>query len=93
MSERFAIPRRRLVNFRLTEEEYQRLRTASEAQGSRGLSEYARNTILNSLHNPGEQGCLTDRLTVFEAAMERLTEALNAATARFSQPGLLDKGN
>jgi uncharacterized protein (DUF1778 family) len=92
LSERLAIPRRRLVNFRLTEGEYDQLRTASAAHG-RGISEFARNTILDAL-NPSGPACLTeqslisrlnDRLTTFDEAMHRLMKALDSTTTVASQ--------
>ena len=38
--------RTRIVNFRVTEEEYERLRSASAVAGSLGLSAYARHATL-----------------------------------------------
>lgn len=39
-------PRTRLVSLRMTEEEYDRLRGASEDQGARSVSEFARQALL-----------------------------------------------
>lgn len=40
--------RNRLVNFRVTDEEYERLRSASLASGARSLSEFARAAVLRA---------------------------------------------
>lgn len=72
MSERLTLPRHRLVNFRLTDEEYAQLRSASVAHGARGLSEFARATLLAKL---------TPQETSLEVALGRLTEAINKLTA------------
>lgn len=42
-------PRNRLVNFRLSEVEFEQLRQASIRAGARSLSEFARNSVLRSL--------------------------------------------
>ena len=46
--------RSRVINFRVTQDEYQRLRKASVDGGCRCLSEYARVVLLKSLDNPPE---------------------------------------
>jgi hypothetical protein len=76
------------VNFRLTEGEYDQLRSASAAHG-RGISEFARNTILDALSHTGpaclaEQSVisrLNDRLATFDEAMHRLMKALDITAA------------
>ncbi len=45
-------PRTRLVNFRLSEDEYQTLKEAAIRQGARSISDFARGAILNSVANP-----------------------------------------
>ena len=75
------LKRHRIVNFRLTDEEYEQLRTASIAHGSRGLSDYARTIMLaNITAEPTNQ--FTTRM---ETALARLTEALDRLTARVLQ--------
>jgi hypothetical protein len=44
--------RSRIINFRVTEDEFTRLRTASVENGARCLSDYARTAILHGL-----EGC------------------------------------
>jgi len=41
-------PRTRLINFRVSEDEYDQLRSASEKSGARSLSDFARSAILHS---------------------------------------------
>jgi len=45
-------PRTRLVNFRLSEEEYQTLKEAAQQQGARSISDFARAAILHSVTAP-----------------------------------------
>lgn len=42
-------PRTRLVNFRLSEDEYQTLKEAAIKQGARSISDFARGAILTSV--------------------------------------------
>jgi len=46
--------RTRLVNFRVTEEEHERLKSASTRHGARCLSDYARFLILGTPHSGSE---------------------------------------
>lgn len=51
-------PRNRLVNFRLSEEEFDRLRASSALSGARSLSDFARSAVMRSVgqttpDNPG----------------------------------------
>lgn len=43
--------RNRIINFRVTEDEFTRLRTASMENGARCLSDYARTAILRALED------------------------------------------
>ena len=87
--------RSRLINFRVTEEEFQHLKAACALQGARCLSDFARNTILGNPHsqlpqahaNGSLDGVLAGfdrRLSALEAGLERLAGTLsrNAATAK-----------
>lgn len=47
-------PRNRLVNFRLSEVEFEKLKAACARQGARSLSEFARTSVLRSLDEPRE---------------------------------------
>ena len=45
-------PRNRILIFRLTQDEYNTLQTASSERGARSLSEFARAKLLGSLEAP-----------------------------------------
>jgi hypothetical protein len=45
-------PRNRLVNFRLSEVEYEALQAACHTKGARSLSEFARTAVLRALEEP-----------------------------------------
>lgn|GEM_PF-2333894 len=47
--------RSRVINFRVTEEEFNRLKTTSNQQGARCLSEYARDVLMQALDGRAEQ--------------------------------------
>jgi hypothetical protein len=88
--EQLRVRRTRIVNFRVTEEEYERLRSASHALGINGISGYARQATLyladthvkeepSSGPNTPEFffACLTElktRVTELESKVERLSE-------------------
>ena len=67
-------PRNRLLIFRLTQEEYATLQTASSERGARSLSEFARAQLFGSLDTPalGEQlGELKTTVTRIAQMLER----------------------
>ncbi len=81
--------RTRLVNFRVTDEEFQRLKTASSLKKARCLSEFARSAILETARacEPGSDPAdpLADRLQDFDRRLSRLesnmSRILNAMVA------------
>lgn len=73
--------RGRLVNFRVTDEEFQQLRIACDRQGARCLSAFARKVMLSSPSDGGEDfgdklAALNRRLSVLEGSMSRMFNAL-----------------
>jgi hypothetical protein len=75
--------RTRLVNFRVTDEEFEQLKTATDRHGARCLSDYARSAMLNVASSRSGADPVDDkvnsldrRLTVLERSMSRLVEAL-----------------
>lgn len=74
-------PRTRLVNFRLSEDEYQTLKEAAIHQGARSISDFARGAILNSVANPkAENGNghldiagLDRKVTEIQGTVERIS--------------------
>ena len=75
-------PRTRLVNFRLSEEEYQTLKDAALSQGARSISDFARAAILTSVANPvGQNGALDlegldQKVTEIQGAVNRIAGLL-----------------
>jgi len=73
--------RSRLVNFRVTDDEFQQLKDASDRYGARCLSAFARKMVLSAGMGDGEKrvddmASLDRRLAVLEEAMARLFNAL-----------------
>lgn len=66
--------RNRLINFRLTEEEYLSLHHACGEQGARSVSDFARAAVMGQVEKP-----------VTGSAMVRLEEAMHALDARMVQ--------
>ncbi len=78
--------RSRIVNFRVTDEEFERLKTASNVQGSRCLSDFARSVMLTTaaapLPPPGSSArvdsqlqSVEQRLAALESSVARLEDA------------------
>ena len=68
-------PRNRLVNFRLTEEEYAALYLASGKSGARSLSDFARSAVLRAMESvEGSNGhdCNGSLITRVNALVELL---------------------
>lgn len=80
--------RSRLVNFRVTDEEFEQLKTAATVQGARCLSEFARLVMLGTgtgAHLPaavesldGKLSLFDHRLNVLESNVARLVDALES---------------
>lgn len=80
-------PRNRLVNFRLTEEEYGRLAAVCALKGSPSISDFTRGALLRTVeleaenrHEPVESGLavLLERLHRLERRVEKLAKAHGA---------------
>ena len=82
-------PRTKLVNFRLSEEEFQGLREASAQFGARSLSEFARCAVLkSSVGDSDSDGLLHVRLSdidqkvsEIESNMRQIKDYLTAAAS------------
>lgn len=83
-------PRTRLVNFRLSEDEYQTLKEAALRQGARSISDFARGAILNSVANPKTDGAIPDltgldrKVTEIQGTIERISGFLSRAQSHSS---------
>jgi len=80
-------PRNRLVNFRLSEVEYEALQAACHTQGARSISEFARTAVLRSLEEPSSSDAPGDarvealdrKVSELELRMEPLLRLLTVA--------------
>ena len=78
--------RSRLVNFRVTDDEFQQLKDASDRHGARCLSAFARKMVLsagasNGEHSVDELASLDRRLSLLEESMARLFNAFTDSSA------------
>ncbi|MBZ2179633.1 MAG: hypothetical protein K7J47_18220 [Acidobacteria bacterium] len=76
-------PRRSIVTFRLSDDEYELVKRGSEDARSRSLSDYARDAVLRRVameREPKEA-----ELSVITANMDRLGEAMREMDGKLSQ--------
>lgn len=81
--------RTRLVSFRVTDEEFEQLKTACDRQGARCLSDFARNSMLtNPTLDPekvvSKVVVLERRIVNLETSMSRLHQALTGSDIELS---------
>ena len=68
------ISRSRVVNFRLTQQEYEELRSASVQRGERSISEFTRSAVLGIARaGSGADGSLESRLAYLDQKLSRLS--------------------
>lgn len=67
-------PRTRLINFRVSEDEYDQLRQASEKSGARSLSDFARSAILHSFD--GDTQSLAPAISGIDKKVDEMQEKL-----------------
>ncbi len=80
-------PRTKLVNFRLSEEEFQNLRQASEQLGARSISDFARSAVLKTFGGDTQPDGLVHvrlsdldhKVSEIESSMRQLREHLSNA--------------
>ncbi len=65
-------PRNRTLIFRLTQDEYETLQVASNDQGARSLSEFARVKLLGALGAPALDAKISDLRNTIARLAERL---------------------
>jgi hypothetical protein len=82
-------PRNRLVNFRLSEVEFEKLKEACARQSARSISDFARTSVLRSLDEPRElaappyprMSSLDQKVAELEIRVEQLLRLMSAAGA------------
>jgi hypothetical protein len=74
-------PRNRVVVFRLTQDEYQDLKTVSSVRGARNISDFARSELLNSIGH-GRLSEVDQRLLNLESAVQRVAQLLEGIAAK-----------
>ena len=79
-------PRNRLVNFRLSEVEFERLKGACTRQGARSISDFARTSVLRNLDESREpvqsysrMSGLDQKVAELEIRVEQLLRLMSAA--------------
>ena len=65
-------PRNRILIFRLTQDEYAALQSASAGNGARSLSEFARDRLLGALL----QSPMDERISAIQSSVARLAQLL-----------------
>lgn len=73
-------PRTRLINFRVSEEEYDQLRSASEKSGARSLSDFARSAILQTFD--GDAQSLAPAINGIDRKVDEMQEKLGKLVLR-----------
>ena len=80
----------RMISFRLSEEEYQYLRTVSESKGARSVSDYARDTLFHisqaARRPPAELQARMDKLASMLDTLNREVQSL-----RTGQPAAMNE--
>jgi uncharacterized protein (DUF1778 family) len=81
-------PRNRLVNFRVSEDEFQVLREACESGGARSLSDFARVAVLGGRADQKEtEEILRLRLALIEEKMGEVDQKLFQIAKLLNDPG------
>jgi hypothetical protein len=65
-------PRNRLVNFRLSEDEFERLKASCKSQGARSISDFARSSVLDRMEAPPNGPFGQGRLTQIDTKVSEL---------------------
>ena len=87
-------PRNRLVNFRLSEIEFEQLKEACARQGARSISDFARTSVMRSLDEPlepsapqyGRTPSLDRKVAELEVRVEQLLRLLGTANVQPAPP-------
>ena len=78
--------RKRLVNFRLTDDELQKVEEACNSTGARSLSEFARSAILSPAEKVNLDEMVRVRLELFSQKLSEIEATLQLITRLLSHP-------
>jgi len=75
--------RNRVVVFRLTQDEYEDLKTTCSVRGARNISDFARSELLTSIEQERRpETLLHQKLTTLESTIERMSQLLEGIADR-----------
>jgi hypothetical protein len=74
-------PRNRVVVFRLTQDEYQELKTISSVRGARNISDFARSQLLHAIGHGG-LSALDQKLLNLESTLKRVAQLVEGIAAK-----------
>ena len=85
-------PRTKIINFRLSEEEFERLKSACQGNGSRSVSDFARSAVLWCLEEQvtsnsfgsGHSSLVDEKIASLETRVEQLVCLFRATTPDLS---------
>lgn len=83
-------PRMRVVMFRISEPEYQTIRSACETSGARSFSDFARSAVLAQAGGPRQAGAPSvhgDPVADLQQRVRELEQRLNSLTSALVFPG------
>jgi hypothetical protein len=79
-------PRNRLVNFRLSEDEFERLRSSCAQHGARSISDFARSSVLHRLEGVPASSAATQLVTQFGELERRVVQLIQLLDSQVAQP-------
>jgi hypothetical protein len=87
--------RNRIVVFRLTEQEYNTLRSACVAAGSRNLSDFTRTELMSLVQADSRSSALERKFVEMDRKLDELYSFMNRASGRIAspEPSLTGAGN
>jgi hypothetical protein len=75
----------RIINFRVTDEELARLKTASDLHGARCLSEFARTVMLGTASGAEGDRCIEEKLQSLDGRLQSLNGRLVSVESDLSR--------
>ena|ERR1039458_4250989 len=78
--------RNRIVVFRLSQEEYNRLRSACDAAGGRSLSDFTRSELLTVVHPDGHGAVLERKFVEIDQKLDDLYSLIQRVSERICSP-------